>query len=290
MVRAHHEWYNGEGYPDGIRGDEIRSTRRSSHWPTPFDAMTTERPYREALSSEEAIDEILQFRGRGSLRKLADAFAKMVRETPPMDDTIFEDPGAFDDHDLPSILPPVGPLPQPTTPGVRVHCRQPPHGSSPRRPPRPPRRSPPRTRPSRSPPAPRRARRGAARDTAPAPPRSPPWSHPRDTPWPTSASTEGMTALQGRRVRAGSRARRRRTGRRGALQAREWSRPRRRRSPSRRTGTPRTPRGKWEEARKRCHGKRCRHRPAPRRTRRATPSRRARVRAKVDRLSRGVDG
>jgi len=49
--------------------------------------MTTDRPYREALSSEEAIDEILQFRGTQFSPELADAFAKMVREMPPMDKT-----------------------------------------------------------------------------------------------------------------------------------------------------------------------------------------------------------
>jgi len=35
VVRAHHEWYNGEGYPDRIRGTRSRSTPRSSRWPTP---------------------------------------------------------------------------------------------------------------------------------------------------------------------------------------------------------------------------------------------------------------
>jgi len=52
--------------------------------------MTTERPYREALSSEEAIDEILQFRGTQFSPELADAFAEMVREKPPMDETILK--------------------------------------------------------------------------------------------------------------------------------------------------------------------------------------------------------
>jgi putative nucleotidyltransferase with HDIG domain len=90
VVRAHHEWYNGEGYPDGIKGDEIPIHAQIIALADAFDAMTTERPYREALSSEEAIDEILQFRGTQFSPELADAFAKMVREKPPMDDTILE--------------------------------------------------------------------------------------------------------------------------------------------------------------------------------------------------------
>jgi putative nucleotidyltransferase with HDIG domain len=87
VVRAHHEWYNGEGYPDGIRGDEIPLHAQIIALADAFDAMTTERPYREALSSKEAIDEILQFRGTQFSPELADAFAKMVREMPPMGET-----------------------------------------------------------------------------------------------------------------------------------------------------------------------------------------------------------
>jgi len=87
VVRAHHEWYNGEGYPDGIKGDDIPIHAQIIALADAFDAMTTDRPYREALSSEEAIDEILGFRGTQFSPELADAFAKMVREMPPMDET-----------------------------------------------------------------------------------------------------------------------------------------------------------------------------------------------------------
>ncbi|MCP2501688.1 MAG: HD domain-containing protein [Deltaproteobacteria bacterium] len=87
VVRAHHEWYNGEGYPDGIQGDEIPLHAQIIALADAFDAMTTERPYREALSSEEALDEILQSRGTQFSPELSDAFAKMVREMPPMDET-----------------------------------------------------------------------------------------------------------------------------------------------------------------------------------------------------------
>jgi len=51
------------GYPDGLKGDKIPLHSQIIALADAFDAMTTERPYREALSSEEAIDEILQFRG-----------------------------------------------------------------------------------------------------------------------------------------------------------------------------------------------------------------------------------
>jgi putative nucleotidyltransferase with HDIG domain len=87
VVRAHHEWYNGEGYPDGIKGDAIPLHAQIIALADAFDAMTVDRPYREAFSTEEAIEEILQFRGTQFSPELADAFAKMVREMPPMDET-----------------------------------------------------------------------------------------------------------------------------------------------------------------------------------------------------------
>jgi putative nucleotidyltransferase with HDIG domain len=87
VVRAHHEWYNGEGYPDGKKGNEIHIHAQLIALADAYDAMTTDRPYREALSPEEAIEEILQFRGTQFSPELADAFAKMVREMPPMDKT-----------------------------------------------------------------------------------------------------------------------------------------------------------------------------------------------------------
>src|SRR5512143_3667103 len=90
VVRAHHEWFNGEGYPDGIKGDEIPLHAQLIALADAFDAMTTDRPYREALSTEEAIEEILQFRGTQFSPELADAFAKMVREMPPMGESVLK--------------------------------------------------------------------------------------------------------------------------------------------------------------------------------------------------------
>lgn len=87
VVRAHHEWYNGDGYPDGIKGDEIPLHAQLIALADAFDAMTTNRPYRQALSTQEAIDEILQFRGTQFSPELADTFAKMVLEMPPEDET-----------------------------------------------------------------------------------------------------------------------------------------------------------------------------------------------------------
>jgi putative nucleotidyltransferase with HDIG domain len=93
VVRAHHEWYNGEGYPDGLKGDEIPLHAQIIALADAFDAMTTvtnERDYRETLSPEEAIEEIQEFRGTQFSPELADAFAKMVGERLPVDDTTWK--------------------------------------------------------------------------------------------------------------------------------------------------------------------------------------------------------
>jgi putative nucleotidyltransferase with HDIG domain len=85
VVRSHHEWYDGNGYPDGTKGDQIPLHAQIISLADAFDAMTIDRPYRQALSSEAAIEEILRFRGSQFSPELADAFAKMVREMPPME-------------------------------------------------------------------------------------------------------------------------------------------------------------------------------------------------------------
>jgi diguanylate cyclase (GGDEF)-like protein/putative nucleotidyltransferase with HDIG domain len=55
IVRAHHEKWNGEGYPDGLKGEEIPIGARILAVADCYDAMTSERPYRRAVTPEEAI-------------------------------------------------------------------------------------------------------------------------------------------------------------------------------------------------------------------------------------------
>jgi len=54
IVRSCHEHYDGRGYPDGISGDDIPLESRIILVCDAFHAMTTDRPYRKALSVEEA--------------------------------------------------------------------------------------------------------------------------------------------------------------------------------------------------------------------------------------------
>ena len=63
IVRAHHERFDGKGYPQGLRGEEIPLGARIFAAADAFDAMTTDRPYRKALLPDMARDEIVRHSG-----------------------------------------------------------------------------------------------------------------------------------------------------------------------------------------------------------------------------------
>jgi HD-GYP domain-containing protein (c-di-GMP phosphodiesterase class II) len=58
IVRHHHERWDGAGYPDRLCGREIPLESRIILVADTFDAMTSDRPYRAALSHEDALEEI----------------------------------------------------------------------------------------------------------------------------------------------------------------------------------------------------------------------------------------
>ncbi|MGB5932718.1 MAG: HD domain-containing phosphohydrolase, partial [Anaerolineae bacterium] len=55
IVRHHHEHFDGRGYPNGKRGEEIALGARILAVADAYDAMTSDRPYRSAMSKETAI-------------------------------------------------------------------------------------------------------------------------------------------------------------------------------------------------------------------------------------------
>jgi putative nucleotidyltransferase with HDIG domain len=63
IVRHHHERIDGRGYPDGLEGDSIPVISRIIAVADAYDAMTSDRPYREAMTSEVARDRLLQSAG-----------------------------------------------------------------------------------------------------------------------------------------------------------------------------------------------------------------------------------
>jgi putative nucleotidyltransferase with HDIG domain len=58
MARHHHERFDGNGYPDGLAGEDIPLAARILSVADAFDAMTSDRPYRAALSTEDALAEV----------------------------------------------------------------------------------------------------------------------------------------------------------------------------------------------------------------------------------------
>jgi diguanylate cyclase (GGDEF)-like protein len=63
FVRSSHENWDGSGYPDGLTGDEIPLASRVIRACNAYVAMTSDRPYRKALSSEEALNELMRLAG-----------------------------------------------------------------------------------------------------------------------------------------------------------------------------------------------------------------------------------
>jgi HD-GYP domain-containing protein (c-di-GMP phosphodiesterase class II) len=76
IVRHHHERYDGGGYPDGLKGQDIPEGARIVCVADAFDAMTSTRPYRKALSTEAAMDELIRCAGSQFDPRMVEAFIK----------------------------------------------------------------------------------------------------------------------------------------------------------------------------------------------------------------------
>jgi len=78
IVRSHHERLDGSGYPDGLRGDDVPLLAQITGIVDVFDALTVARPYRGALSRDEALDELRREAGRGWRdRELVESWARL---------------------------------------------------------------------------------------------------------------------------------------------------------------------------------------------------------------------
>jgi putative two-component system response regulator len=82
MVRYHHERYDGGGYPDGLCGDDIPVNARILAVAEAYDAMTSQRPYRAAMSVKAACTEIERCKGSQFDPEVADAFLRIKRIPP----------------------------------------------------------------------------------------------------------------------------------------------------------------------------------------------------------------
>ena len=73
-IAQHHEWFNGKGYPNGLKGAQISPEGRIIAVADAFDALTTKRPYKKAFSPKGAFFEIRKSSGRQFDPKVVKAF------------------------------------------------------------------------------------------------------------------------------------------------------------------------------------------------------------------------
>ncbi|MBQ3029531.1 MAG: HD-GYP domain-containing protein, partial [Lachnospiraceae bacterium] len=79
-ARWHHERYDGTGYPDGLKGEEIPEYARIICVADAYDAMTSKRSYRDSMPQAKVRDEITKGRGTQFDPRIADVFLKIIDE------------------------------------------------------------------------------------------------------------------------------------------------------------------------------------------------------------------
>jgi two-component system cell cycle response regulator len=89
LVRSSHERWDGGGYPDGLRGDEIPLGARVVAVCDAFDAMTTVRPYREPVSDVDAIAELRRCAGTQFDPMVVEAFCRVIARERPAHGEVF---------------------------------------------------------------------------------------------------------------------------------------------------------------------------------------------------------
>jgi response regulator RpfG family c-di-GMP phosphodiesterase len=80
MIRHHHERYDGMGYPDGLKGDEIPIGARIISVVDMYDALTTDRPYMKDPSKERAILNLREQKGKSLDPMIVDVFIEYLKE------------------------------------------------------------------------------------------------------------------------------------------------------------------------------------------------------------------
>ena len=80
LIRAHHERWDGKGYPQGLRGEEIPVGAAIIALADAFDTMISDRPYRPALRLRDAVEEIRRCRGTQFHPAVVDAFLEALQD------------------------------------------------------------------------------------------------------------------------------------------------------------------------------------------------------------------
>lgn len=79
MIRGHHERWDGHGYPDRLAGDAIPLSARILGVADVYDALTTDRPYRKAFESADALKLMEADSGRAFDPAILDRFVRIMR-------------------------------------------------------------------------------------------------------------------------------------------------------------------------------------------------------------------
>lgn len=80
IIKYHQECFDGSGYPDGLKGEDIPLGARIVAVADAFGAMTTDRPYRNALSTEEAVSELKRFAGKQFDLHIVEIFISVLKD------------------------------------------------------------------------------------------------------------------------------------------------------------------------------------------------------------------
>ena len=79
LILYHHENFDGSGYPEGLKGEQIPIGARIIHVADAFEAMTSNRPYRTSLGKEEAIRRLNESSGKQFDPSIIEAFMRLAR-------------------------------------------------------------------------------------------------------------------------------------------------------------------------------------------------------------------
>ena len=82
-IRHHHEYYNGHGYPSGLKGEEIPLGARILQVADAYDAMTSQRSYHDPMDKGEAIRELRRCAGSQFDPRIVEVFVKLLEGDPP---------------------------------------------------------------------------------------------------------------------------------------------------------------------------------------------------------------
>lgn len=78
LILSHHEWWDGSGYPQGLKGEEIPLVSRIFSIVDAFEVMTWGRPYKEKKTEKEAVEELKKFAGTQFDPRLVDVFINVI--------------------------------------------------------------------------------------------------------------------------------------------------------------------------------------------------------------------